>query len=215
VGSITLGAETTTEHGVGARTGGWRGLRRAGQPIGRAQREGHVGERGGVRGRPAGTLPTRRRRRVAGRVLWRGRAGWVDSSGRLGRGRGAGAACGSLARFGLLAMPRPSGASSPVARSADSGWAARGHWLARCRAGAIHGAWRVGVARFHWPILRRALPTNQRRIHSLAPIPRSVHFTLSCVFDNFHQIFALHLMTLMYLHVLSYKLDFTFTHTKA
>lgn len=92
---------------------------------------------------------------------------------------------------------------------------ARGHWLARCRAGAIHGAWRVGVARFHWPILRRALPTNQRRIHSYT---KSVHFTLSCVFDNFHQIMhlALHLiMTLIYLHVLSYKLDFTFTHTKA
>lgn len=220
MGSITLGAETTTEHGVGARTGGWRGLRRAGQPIGRAQREGHVGERGGVRGRPAGTLPTRRRRRVAGRVLWRGRAGWVDSSGRLGRltrarGRGCMQVACPLRLACHAALPRPSGASSPVARSADSGWAARGHWLARCRAGAIHGAWRVGVARFHWPILRRALPTNQRRIHSYT---RSVHFTLSCVFDNFYQIMhlALHLiMTLIYLHVLSYKLDFTFTHTKA
>lgn len=98
----------------GPGRGGKRGLRRAGRPIGRAQREGHVGERGGVRGRPAGTLPTRRRSRVAGRVLWRGRAGWVDStsSGREPGTRARGLHCMRVAwplRLALrlaFAMPR-------------------------------------------------------------------------------------------------------------
>jgi hypothetical protein len=139
------GDTTTTTTALGARTRGRRrGLRRAGRPIGRAQKEGHVGERGGVRGRPAGTLPTRRRNRVARR-----RARALEGKGGLGgfqwdeRG-GRVAACGVawLLRLACSSRSPCRAASSPVAGS--------GGWLALPCGPFVGRGDRVGVARFHW-----------------------------------------------------------------
>jgi len=110
-----------------------------------------------------------------------GRVGWIPLpvGESLERRRGGCTACGSPGRFGLrCASPSPcraaSGASSsfPPWRVPPAGTG----WLSAVR--AIHGAWRVGVARFHWPVLRHCPPTSG----VYTPTQASVSTLLSCVF---------------------------------